>query len=384
MTEGAGPLDRYDDEVSSGQLQADSEQRAVMQLLDQMASDLSQRKAWSKPAPSFLTRWFSSTSSLVPAVSGLYLWGGVGRGKTHLCDLFFEALPFEDKTRLHFHRFMQRIHDELRRLEGREDPLELIADNWATKARLLLLDEIHVNDITDAMLLGGLLSALFARGITLVTTSNVAPDGLYRDGLQRARFLPAIEQIKGHTQVLEMVGDTDYRMRLMQTEPIYLVSEFVDGVANEKTRAQMQAHFDRLRSVGAYSSESISVSGRPVKVRARAGGIVWFDYNTLCNTPRSTQDYIEIASVFETVMISDIPRLGETNTDEARRFVNLVDEFYDRRVRLIVSAESLPDDLYAGDKLAFEFVRAASRLTEMQTREYLAADHGSRTAQNLS
>ena len=376
MTGDTGPLACYDKEVAAGQLQADSEQRAVMQRLDQMAADLTRRRAWTKPSNSVFARWFKPTSSAIQGVNGLYLWGGVGRGKTHLCDLFFDSLTFEDKTRLHFHRFMQRIHDDLRSLEGVEDPLERIADNWALKARLLLLDEIHVNDITDAMLLGGLLTALFKRGITLVTTSNVPPDGLYRDGLQRARFLPAIAQIKNHTAVLEMVGVTDYRMRLMQTEPIYLVSEFDNGRASAETAKQMEGHFNRLRSAGAYASDAITVSERSLPVRGRSSDIVWFDYDTLCNTPRSTQDYIEIASVFQTVLISDIPKLGESNTDEARRFVNLIDEFYDRRVKLIVSAEALPDDLYDGDRLAFEFVRAASRLTEMQSREYLGLDHG--------
>lgn len=376
MTGDTSPLARYDREVAAGQLQADSEQRAVMQRLDQMAADLTRRRARNKPSNSVFARWFQPTSSAIQGVTGLYLWGGVGRGKTHLCDLFFNSLAFEDKTRLHFHRFMQRIHDDLGSMEGVEDPLERIADNWAAKARLLLLDEIHVNDITDAMLLGGLLTALFKRGITLVTTSNVPPDGLYQDGLQRARFLPAIAQIQNHTVVLEMVGETDYRMRLMQTEPIYLVSEFENGRATAATVQHMQAHFNRLRSAGAYSSDEITVSGRSLPVRGRSGDIVWFDYDTLCNTPRSTQDYIEIASVFQTVLISDIPRLGESNTDEARRFVNLIDEFYDRRVKLVVSAEALPDDLYEGERLSFEFVRAASRLTEMQSREYLGLDHG--------
>ncbi len=376
MTSDTGPLARYENEVATGQLQADNEQRAVMQHLDQMAADLTRRHAWTKPSSSVFASWFKPTSHEIQGVPGLYLWGGVGRGKTHLCDLFFDTLVFKDKTRLHFHRFMQRIHDDLRSLEGVEDPLEHIADNWASKARLLLLDEIHVNDITDAMLLGGLLTALFKRGITLVTTSNVPPNGLYRDGLQRARFLPAIAQIQNHTTVREMVGDTDFRMRLMQTEPIYLVSEFSDGHASAETAQQMQDHFDRLRSAGAYSSEAITVSERSLPVRGRSGSIVWFDYDTLCNTPRSTQDYIEIASVFQTVLISDIPRLSESNTDEARRFVNLIDEFYDRRVKLIVSAEALPDDLYHGERLAFEFVRAASRLTEMQSHEYLGLDHG--------
>ena len=375
-SDSSSPLARYEREVSSGQLQPDDEQRAVMQHLDQMAADLTRRRAWTKPSSSVFASWFKPTSPEIHGVPGLYLWGGVGRGKTHLCDLFFDSLTFKDKTRLHFHRFMQRIHDDLRTLEGVEDPLEEIADKWAMKARLLLLDEIHVNDITDAMLLGGLLTALFKRGITLVTTSNVPPSGLYRDGLQRARFLPAIAQIQNHTTVREMVGDTDFRMRLMQTEPIYLLSEFSDGHADAETAQQMQDHFNRLRSDGACSSDVITINERSIPVRERAGDVIWFDYETLCNTPRSTQDYIEIASEFQTVLISDIPRLGESNTDEARRFVNLIDEFYDRRVKLIVSAEALPDDLYNGERLAFEFVRAASRLTEMQSREYLGLDHG--------
>ena len=375
-SDSSSPLARYEREVSSGQLQPDDEQRAVMQQLDQMAADLTRRRAWTKPSSSVFASWFKPTSPEINGVPGLYLWRGVGRGKTHLCDLFFDSLTFKDKTRLHFHRFMQRIHDDLRTLEGVEDPLEEIADKWAMKARLLLLDEIHVNDITDAMLLGGLLTALFKRGITLVTTSNVPPSGLYRDGLQRARFLPAIAQIQNHTTVREMVGDTDFRMRLMQTEPIYLLSEFSDGHADAETAQQMQDHFNRLRSEGACSSDVITINERSIPVRGRAGDVIWFDYETLCNTPRSTQDYIEIASEFQTVLISDIPRLGESNTDEARRFVNLIDEFYDRRVKLIVSAEALPDDLYNGERLAFEFVRAASRLTEMQSREYLGLDHG--------
>ena len=375
-SDSSSPLARYEREVSSGQLQPDDEQRAVMQQLDQMAADLTRRRAWTKPSSSVFASWFKPTSPEIHGVPGLYLWGGVGRGKTHLCDLFFDSLTFKDKTRLHFHRFMQRIHDDLRTLEGVEDPLEEIADKWAMKARLLLLDEIHVNDITDAMLLGGLLTALFKRGITLVTTSNVPPSGLYRDGLQRARFLPAIAQIQNHTTVREMVGDTDFRMRLMQTEPIYLLSEFSDGHADAETAQLMQEHFNRLRSEGACSSDVITINERSIPVRGRAGDVIWFDYETLCNTPRSTQDYIEIASEFQTVLISDIPRLGESNTDEARRFVNLIDEFYDRRVKLIVSAEALPDDLYNGERLAFEFVRAASRLTEMQSREYLGLDHG--------
>lgn len=360
---------RYEAELESGILKPDGSQLLVVRRLDAIATELTRRRAWRQPSKSVFASWFEPTRSTVTGVNGLYVWGGVGRGKTHLCDLFFDSLQFEDKTRFHFHRFMQKIHTDLRALDGIDEPLQHIAESWADRARLLLLDEIHVNDITDAMLLGGLLTELFKRGVTLVTTSNVPPDDLYRDGLQRARFLPAIAQLNQYTTVIELDGKTDYRLRLMQTEPIYILTSGQSGIDAQQA---MQAHFDRLHVEKARTSVTIKVSGRDVAVLARAGDVVWFDFDTLCNTPRSTHDYIEIASVFQTVLISSIPVLNESRNDEARRFVNLIDEFYDRNVKLIISAEAPPDGLYVGEKLAFEFVRAASRLFEMQTTEYLA------------
>lgn len=344
-----------------------------MRLLDNIAVELAERKPWKPPSQSIFSRFIKTSPSSISGVEGLYLWGGVGRGKTFLCDLFFEALPFEDKTRLHFHRFMLRIHTDLGELEGVENPIQLVADKWAAKSRLLLLDEIHVNDITDAMLLGTLLTELFQRGVTLVTTSNLPPDNLYKDGLQRDRFIPAIEQIKKHTHVLEMIGDTDYRLRILQRESIYVVSEFNDNRADDAANAAMQLHFDRLADAKHEQKKTILVNGRELPLLARAGGVVWFDFDTLCNTARSTNDYIELATTFHTVLLSDVPILNEDSSDAARRLVNLVDDFYDRHVKLIISAEAMPDELYTGKRLKFEFVRAASRLMEMQTTEYLSA-----------
>lgn len=367
------PLARYDAEVRQGKLQFDAEQHAVMQRLDNVGNELTRRKAWRAPAKSVFARWMNSQNTDVKGIPGLYLWGGVGRGKTHLCDLFFDSLPFDDKTRLHFHRFMQQIHDDLKALAGVDDPIDRIADDWASRARLLLLDEIHVNDITDAMLLGGLLTALFKRGVTLVTTSNIPPEGLYRDGLQRARFLPAIAQIVNNTNVLEMVGDTDYRLRIMQTEPIFCVGKFKDGRADAATQAVIQSHFDRLRTDNNNDRHSIELNSRTLDVVGFSADLVWFTFDTLCNTARSTQDYIEIASEYQTVIISDIPVMDNSSNDAARRFVNLIDEFYDRNVKLVVSAQAPADQLYTGKRLAFEFERAASRLFEMQSSEYLSA-----------
>jgi len=366
------PKERYAADIAQGTLTPDVEQAGIIDRLDALSAAIATGKPWQPSKPSLLSRWFGSSASPPShhGPTGLYLWGGVGRGKTHLCDLFYDAVPITQKRRFHFHRFMQRIHDDLNALEGVENPLQRVADSWAQEARLLLLDEIHVNDITDAMLLGGLLSALFDRGVTLVTTSNLIPDHLYKNGLQRQRFIPAIERIKQHTDVVEMVGETDYRLRILQTEAIYLVPS-----ENEQSRAEitasMQKHFSRLAVGVPDTRSSITINQRDIPIQGRAGDVVWFSFEALCATARSTHDYIEVATLFHTVLISDVPVMDDTKNDEARRFVNLVDEFYDRCVKVIISAAALPDALYAGKRLSFEFVRAASRLTEMQTADYL-------------
>jgi len=367
------PKQRYEADIANGTLSPDVEQADIIDRLDALSAELVAVKAWQPKKASWFSRLFGGNTEVAAShgPTGLYLWGGVGRGKTHLCDLFYDALPIEQKRRFHFHRFMQRIHDDLKAVKGVENPLDRVADTWAQEARLLLLDEIHVNDITDAMLLGGLLSALFDRGVTLVTTSNLLPDDLYKEGLQRARFIPAIERIKRHTDVVEMVGETDYRLRILQTEAIYLIPTPEDGDVAEVS-ARMQKHFSRLSVGVADKRHCININKRDIPIKGRAGDVVWFSFEALCATARSTHDYIEIATLFHTVLISDIPVMDETKNDEARRFVNLVDEFYDRCVKVIISAAAAPDALYTGERLSFEFVRAASRLTEMQTTEYLS------------
>ncbi|MEE9332874.1 MAG: cell division protein ZapE [Granulosicoccaceae bacterium] len=366
-----GPLARYQQQLDAGELTPDSAQLQAVTLLDTLALELQKPTPQSSSLAGLFSRFLRSNNTAAAGPDGLYLWGGVGRGKTHLCDMFYDSVTIEDKTRLHFHRFMQRIHNDLNALGNTENPLPMVAEQWAARAKLLVLDEIHVNDITDAMLLGGLLTELFKRGVTLVTTSNVPPDGLYKDGLQRARFLPAIEHIKTHTQVHELGGDTDYRLRLLQTEAIYIVSEFDNTQSGAASKQAMQDHFGRLKTSSEQARGSMVINDRELPFIKRAGDLAWFSFEALCDSPRSTADYIELATTFQTIMLSDVPVLDSMRDDAARRLINLVDEFYDRHVKLIASAEAQPEGLYRGKRLEFEFVRAASRLREMQTVEYL-------------
>jgi len=366
------PLQAYLDAIEQGQLDPDVNQKHTVQLLQTVYDDLMANPLATTPAKvsnNFFSRLFTPSKPPVKKVKGLYLWGGVGRGKTMLTDMFYASVPIEHKSRLHFHRFMKNIHEELNALGEVENPLSLIADNWIKRARLLVLDEMHVNDITDAMLIGGLLTELFDRGLTMVTTSNVPPDGLYKDGLQRARFLPAIEQMKLHTVVHDMAGETDYRLRVLENADIYF------DAADTASYDAMRLSFEKLTRNENVTSAPLLVNERAINVEQRGETVVWFSFDELCNTPRSTNDYIEIASIFSTVFISDIEVLNNTRNDEARRLVNLIDEFYDRNVNLVVSALAAPEDLYTGERMSFEFVRAASRLREMQTHEYLSHSH---------
>lgn len=364
------PLAIYQDKVDSGELDADPNQLAAVTLLQSVYDELLQHPL---PHPrarqtGLLSRIFRSSNTPVK-VQGVYLWGGVGRGKTMLTDMFYATVPIAEKKRIHFHRFMQQIHNELRALGEVENPLSLIADKWIKEVRLLVLDEMHVNDITDAMLIGGLLTALFERGMTMVTTSNVIPDDLYKEGLQRSRFIPAIEQIKAHTKIHALGGDLDYRLRVLENVDIWFDSE------DQSTLPALNASFTQLAAHESVNEQPVSINGRDIPVVRRAETVVWFEFDTLCNTPRSTSDYIEIATVFNTVFISNIEVLNNNRNDEARRLVNLVDELYDRNVKLVISANAEPEALYIGERLSFEFVRAASRLREMQTREYLSREH---------
>ncbi len=312
-------------------------------------------------------RWLGRND--LPAVKGIYLWGGVGRGKTFLMDLFFESLTLNSKRRIHFHRMMRDVHERLRALGDIEDPLDNVAADIAKESRVLCFDEFFVSDIGDAMILGRLLKGLFERGVTLVATSNAKPDDLYKDGLQRSRFLPAIELLNEHTEVVNMGGDTDFRLRLLEQAGTWLPAGEADSLQ------RMERLFDESASSDIAADLPLEVNGRVILARRCAKSIAWFDFDELCDGPRSQADYIELGRWYPTVILSDVPVFDATLEDQARRFVALVDEFYDRRVKLIVSAAAEATQLYQGNKLGFEFQRTSSRLVEMQSREYLSQPH---------
>lgn len=296
-------------------------------------------------------------------VLGLYMWGGVGRGKTFLMDLFYDELPFKDKLRIHFNRFMHKVHHELNALEGQREPLLQIAKSWARQYSIICFDEFLVIDIADAMILGLLFEYLFAEGVTLVATSNVAPKDLYKDGLQRDRFVPAINAIEANVEVLNVDAGVDHRGRQLR-----LQARYYTPLSDEQ--AFMQTHFDLLSASQQKSTDSLSISGRDIAVVQAAQTIVWFDFSEICQAPRGRADYIVLSERFCTVLISNVPQLHEAMDDYARRFISLVDEFYDSHVVLILSATVPIERLYSGSQLAFEFRRTISRLKEMQSSEY--------------
>jgi cell division protein ZapE len=303
-------------------------------------------------------------------VKGVYLWGGVGRGKTYLMDWFVESLPLAGKERVHFHHFMRDVHDELAGLPRQPDPLEVLADRRCRRLRVLCLDELVVTDIADAMLLHGLLRALFSRGVTLVTTSNTPPGQLYRNGLQRQLFLPAIALLERHTHVFELDGGTDYRLRTLAESGVYFHAGEGDG------EAHLAEAFARLTGGHDARVGTLHVNHREIPVRRMGADVAWFDFHVLCGGARAAPDYIEIAREFHTVLLSGVPRLTPRQDGAARRFLHLIDELYDRRVKLIVSAEVPLGDLYGGGLHEFPHARLLSRLTEMQSSRYLAAAGG--------
>ncbi|MEX2496084.1 MAG: cell division protein ZapE [Woeseia sp.] len=300
---------------------------------------------------------------------GLYLWGGVGRGKTFLMDLFFETLPIDKKRRIHFHRMMSEVHRRFRDCKDLQDPLDKVAGDIAATAEVLCIDEFYVSDIGDAMLLGRLMRGLFHRGVVLMTTSNTAPRDLYLGGLQRERFLPAIDLLEEHMQVLHMGGTTDYRLRLLQRAGTFLCP------AGPEADAKLDRYFRDIASGHVEQNGSLSVLGREIPTRQLSDGIAWFDFDALCNGPRSQQDYIEIARWYPTVIVSNVPALTREDHNAVRRFIALVDEFYDRRVKLVLSADVAVPALYRDEPLTFEFERTTSRLTDMQTQDYLQLKH---------
>jgi cell division protein ZapE len=355
------PSQRYAAGVARGDWQHDPAQQPALAELDRLHAAV-----LDPPRPGLLARL---RGELPPAPAGLYLWGGVGRGKTFLIDLFFDGLPVAQKRRTHFHRFMREVHAALRTHAGERDPLVAIARGWRESMRVLVLDEFFVNDIGDAMLLGRLLERLFAEGVALVTSSNTAPENLYAHGLQRERFLPAIALLQRHCEVVFLDSPRDYRLRALTKSPVYRAP------LDAGSEAWLDTRWRELTAGAPVEDGPLVIDGRPIPVRARAEGHARFDFAALCEGPRAAGDYIEIATEHHTVLVDGIPRLDDSRGDAARRFVHLVDEFYDRHVNLVCTADAAPPALYRGDKLAGAFERTASRLIEMQSAEYLALEH---------
>jgi cell division protein ZapE len=368
-TPSLAPSARYLEGVAAHRWESDPTQLALLPEFDRMHAALC-----AEPANGNGNGLFDRLKSLLgndppEAVPGLYLWGTVGRGKTFLMDLFVASLPHGVALRRHFHRFMGEVHESLRALGERQSPLVEVAADIAARCRVLCLDEFLVNDIGDAMILSNLLDALFARGVSLVTTSNTAPANLYKDGLQRARFLPAIALIERRCHVVEMASSRDWRLRALTQAPVYLTPP-----GAEAHRA-LERIFASQASGNLHEDGTLHVNGRDIPFRKRADNILWFDFAALCEGPRAVADYIALAKAGPAIIVSNVPQFTIYSEDAAKRFVQLVDEFYDRQVKLVLSAAAPITELYDGERLRAEFGRTESRLIEMQSEEYLALPH---------
>lgn len=368
------PLSRYQQALDAGEYQADAVQRQAVTQLDHIYQALQQTPAVSAPVGGLrgkFNRWLGKsgeTAQQRPA-QGLYMWGGVGRGKTWLMDMFFHSLPGDRKLRLHFHRFMLRVHEELTELQGQENPLEIIADGFKAQTDVLCFDEFFVSDITDAMLLATLLQALFARGITLVATSNIPPNDLYRNGLQRARFLPAIDLINQYCDVMNVDAGIDYRLRTLTQAHLYLTP------LDEQTRQTMDRMFVKLAGKEGEVAPVLQINHRPLQAIRAVDGVLAVDFHTLCEEARSQLDYIALSRLYHSVILYNVRVMGPLKENTARRFLALVDEFYERHVKLVIAAEVSMFDIYQGERLKFEYQRCLSRLQEMQSEEYLKLPH---------
>ena len=360
------PLEKYQSDLTRDDFEFDSSQQqaveAIQKLYDELLRELPQKSGM-----------LHSLRSLIGGesvkIKGLYIWGGVGRGKTYLVDCFYACLPFKEKQRMHFHRFMQSVHNQLRELKHMESPLEQVAENITKSVRVICFDEFHVSDITDAMLLSGLFEGLFQRGVVLVATSNQHPDNLYQGGLQRERFLPAIEMIKSHTRVFNLDSGVDYRLRFFDKAEIYHTPLDSDAMP------MLQTSFSHISPDAGEADKQLEIEGREIATVRCGGGVVWFEFTALCDGPRGPADYIELARQFQTVLIANVPVMGDMENDMAKRFMTMIDEFYDRNVKVIITAEANPEVLYRGKQLSAPFQRTLSRLEEMRTCDYLARPH---------
>jgi cell division protein ZapE len=360
-TASTGPLHWYQKQKLTSGFRADAAQEHAAARLQQLFDELIEFKF-------YRGRPFMKTFGRRSPPRGLYIHGSVGRGKSMLMDAFYSQLPYRRKRRVHFHAFMQTIHRELAGVKHQSDPLVLIAEKLARDVRVLCFDEFHVSDIGDAMILARLLETMFARGIVCVMTSNYRPDALYPNGLQRERFLPAIELIKNNLDVIELDGDADHRLRSLEQLDLYYSP--LSPAADE---AMLRA-FAALAS-SAPRSAAIEVNSRKIQSRSASSGIGWFEFAELCGTARSQSDYLDLAKRFHTIMLANVPRMSAEHASEARRFTWLIDVLYDQRVNLIMSADAPMEDLYRKGPNSQEFPRTVSRLKEMQSREYLARQH---------
>jgi len=348
------PSQIHEDLVSNEKLIDDSAQKKLLVELDRLQEKVTIRSR----------SWFTKKP-----LDGLYIYGSVGSGKTQLMDIFFQSLETSNKVRLHFHRFMQNLHNDMNRMTRQEDPIKRIVEKLARKADVLCFDEFFVEDIGDAMMLARFLDRLFEVGIPLVATSNIHPEFLYEGGLHRDRFYPAIESIKKHCQIYELKTSQDYRLRNLEQEKIQLIS------GSKETDEILSKHFNSLAQGKIKLAQAIEILGRNINTKKISQGVAWFYFNEICEGPRSSKDYIEISKEFHTLLISDIPLLTESKENETRRFIALIDECYERKVNLIISSEKNIKEIYSGSKLLKPIERALSRLEEMKSREFLSLPH---------
>lgn len=369
------PKERYQSDLSSGVILPDEAQAQAVDALQDVFERLNQRLSEKK---SFLTKLLGKRA---PApITGLYMWGGVGRGKTYLMDSFYEALNFTRKSRMHFNRFMQRVHADLTELSGEKNPLDIVADRIAAETAVLCFDEFYVSDIGDAMLLGGLMQKLFDRGICLVATSNIAPEGLYENGLQRARFIPAIKAVEANTRVLNVDSGIDYRLRVLTQSELYFEKggeDFRkdDEVLSGDQFSPLNKLFSDLSGGRQPEAEVLVINRRNLRALGVSEGVLLAEFAELCLAPRSAADYTQLAKEYHSVLIENVPELTSDIEDGARRFITLIDEFYDRNIKVAIVADRPMAGLYSGKKLSFEFQRTLSRLIEMQSVEYLGREH---------
>lgn len=354
------PLALYESYVESHRIQSDPFQRQAIVVLDDLYHGLIRQQLWTH-------RLFKTLLS--NSLKGVYLWGDVGRGKTFLMDIFYTSIPFKQKKRLHFHRFMHMVHLELKHYQGKQEPLAKIAKAFAKHHQVLCFDEFHVSDIADAMILAELFKHLFHEGVVIVATSNIEPNELYHNGLARDKFLPTIDLIYHHMEVMHLMGHKDYRLQYLSESKCYHFP------LNETSEAELSHAFHKLTLEQNGHSEFITICDREVQTVRCIGTVVWFTFEVLCESARSSEDYIEIAHYYDTVILSGVKQMGPDKEAAAMRFMHLIDELYERHVTFIVSAEVPIDALYSGNMIVDAFQRTRSRLTEMQSQEYLCKPH---------